>query len=113
MPNMISTCGYLNTFDADPTSAIIQGTTPAAKPAWYEGILDAGLALGKSYLETQANIQAAKAQNQISAAQAQLLLAQAQAQKAEDDAKAKKMLPLYIGGGVAVLALLFFVMRRK
>jgi hypothetical protein len=110
MPNMITTCGYLNTFDADPTSAV---TTGAKEPAWYEGILNAGLAIGKSYLETLANIQAAKAQNQISAAQAQLLQAQAQAQKAQDDAARQKMLPLYIGGGVAALALLFFVMRRK
>jgi len=113
MPNMISTCGYLNTLGADPTSAIIKGEAPATKPAWYEGILNAGISLGKSYLETLGNIQTAKVQNQISAAQAQLLLAQAQAQKAQDDAKAKKMLPLYIGGGVAALALLFFVMRRK
>lgn len=113
MPNMISTCGYLNTFGADPTSAVTATSVTVKEPAWWEGLLSAGINLGKSYLETQANIQAAKAQNQISAAQANLLLAQAQAQKAQDEANQKKMLPLYIGGGVAVLALLFFVMRRK
>jgi hypothetical protein len=110
MPNMISTCGYMHTCGADPTSATI---TTAPKPAWYDGLLDAGISLGKSYLETLANIQAAKLQNQISASQAQLLQAQAQAQKSQDDAARNKMLPLYIGGGVAALALLYFVMRRK
>ena len=113
MPNMISTCGYMNTFGADPTSTVATTTTAATQPAWWETLLSAGINLGKSYLETQANILAAKAQNQINASQAQLLLAQAQVQKAEDEAKAKKMLPLYIGGGIAALALLYFVMRRK
>jgi len=75
---------------------------------------------GRSYLENLRQIEAAKAAQKISAAQAQALVDQAKAQaelaaaqSAADAAAFKKKLPLYIGGGIAALALLYFVSRRR
>jgi len=103
MPNMIYTCGGINT-----CGSIVDDFGTAIITA------------GKSYLENLAAIDAAKAQQKINAAQAQALVeqakavkAQADAEKAAADAEFKKKLPLYIGGGVAALALLYFFTRRR
>jgi multidrug efflux pump subunit AcrA (membrane-fusion protein) len=97
MPNMISTCG-----------------------GFFEDLGNTVIKFGGDYLSLQQQILTAKAQQKISDAQAQTLLAQARAQseqaaaqKAIADAEFKKKLPLYIGGGIAALALLYFVTRRR
>ncbi len=95
MPNIISTCGI------------------SSCGGFFEDLGNTIIGAGQSYLQNQADIARAKAEQKITAQQAATLLAQAEAQKAEADAAFKKKLPLYIGGGVAALALLYFVMRRK
>jgi len=96
MPNIISTCG------ADPTSY-----------SFVDRLGEAIVSAGQNYLSNLAQIDAAKAQQKITEAQAQALAAQAKAAKDQADADFKKKLPLYIGGGVAALALLYFFTRRR
>jgi len=95
MPNMISTGGI------------------STCGGFFEDLGTTIINAGMSYLQTQQAIEQARMTNKINAEQAAILMRQAEAQKATADAEFKKKLPLYIGGGVAVLALLFFVMRRK
>jgi uncharacterized protein YqfA (UPF0365 family) len=104
MPNMISTCGadMILPCGAAPTSYSI-----------VDRLGEAIVSAGQNYLANLAQIEAAKAQQKITEAQAQALAAQARAAKEQADADFKKKLPLYIGGGVAALALLYFFTRRR
>lgn len=105
MPNMISTC---------------EGDMISPCGSIVDDIASTIITAGRSYFENLQQIEAAKAAQKISAAQAQALIDQAKAQaelakaqSAADDAAFKKKLPLYIGGGIAALALLYFVSRRR
>ena len=94
MPNMITTCDGI-----------------------VDDLLGTAVKVGQDWLASQQAIEQARAQNKISQQQAEQALAQlkvqAEIEKAKSEADAKKRLPLYIGGGIAVLAAIYFLSRRR
>jgi hypothetical protein len=94
MPNMITTCNGI-----------------------VDDVLGTAVKVGQDWLAQQQAVEAARAQNKITQQQAEMELArikaQAEAEKVQAEASFKKKLPLYIGGGVVLLAAIYFLSRRR